>query len=149
MITALDAGRVINPQLLEGQVEGGAVMGQGYALQERFDVVDGMPTSLGFESCGVPTAMDAVPVIETIVVESAEPAGPFGARGIGEITMIPVVPAITAAIHAATGVWVDELPVSPERILEALDSQRHAKDASVTHRKASATPARRRPHRRR
>ncbi len=138
IVTALDAGRVVNPRLLEGQVEGGAVMGQGYALQEQCIVRDGMPVSLGFESCGVPTAVDAAPDIETVVLESAEPLGPFGARGIGEITMIPVVPAITAAIHAATGAWVDEIPATPARVLAALAKLR----------KSSSAPARRRLRRR-
>jgi CO/xanthine dehydrogenase Mo-binding subunit len=98
-------------------------MGQGYALQERCVVREGLPITTGFEACGVPTSMDAVPRIETIAVELREPGGPFGARGIGEITMIPVVPAITAAIHAASGVWVDALPASPERVLAALESR--------------------------
>jgi len=123
VINALDAGRVINPKLFEAQVEGGVVMGQGYALQERCVVREGLPITTGFEACGVPTSMDAVPRIETIAVELREPGGPFGARGIGEITMIPVVPAITAAIHAASGVWVDALPASPERVLAALESR--------------------------
>jgi len=123
VINALDAGRVINPKLFEAQVEGGVVMGQGYALQERCVVREGLPITTGFESCGVPTSMDAVTRIETIAVELREPGGPFGARGIGEITMIPVVPAITAAIHAASGVWVDALPASPERVLAALESR--------------------------
>ena len=121
VVNALDAGRVINPKLLEGQVEGGVVMGQGYALQERLPVRDGMPLGAGFAACNLPTAVDAVPVIETIALEGAEPGGPYGARGIGEITMIPVVPAILAAIHAASGVWVDHLPALPERVLAALD----------------------------
>jgi CO/xanthine dehydrogenase Mo-binding subunit len=129
VVSAIDAGRVINPRLFEGQVEGGVVMGQGYALQERCLMRDGMPTTLGFESCGVPTAVDAVAKIESIAIEEREPAGPFGARGIGEITMIPVVPAITSAIHAACGVWIDELPASPERIRAALDAQGRAPSA--------------------
>ena len=54
------------------------------------------------------------------MIEDPEPGGPYGARGIGEITMIPVVPAITAAIHDACGVWVDELPATPERVLAAI-----------------------------
>jgi CO/xanthine dehydrogenase Mo-binding subunit len=120
VVDAIDAGRVVNPALFAAQVEGGVVMGQGYALQERFVVHDGMPCTMGLDACGIPTAMDAVPQIETVAVEAPEPAGPFGARGIGEITMIPVVPAITAAIHAAVGVWIDALPASPERVLAAL-----------------------------
>lgn len=120
VVNAVDAGRVMHPRLLAGQVEGGIVMGQGYALQERVLVKFGMPLSLGFEACGVPTAVDAVPQIESLTVEIPDSIGPQGARGIGEITMIPVVPAITAAIHAACGVWIDELPASPERVLAAL-----------------------------
>ena len=123
VISALDAGRVINPRLLEGQVEGGAVMGQGYALQERCVVREGMPVSLSLEQCGIPTATDAVPEIETVAVQTEEPRGPFGARGIGEITMISIVPAITAAIHAATGVWMDQIPVLPQRLLAVLQSR--------------------------
>ena len=138
-MSAIDAGRVVNPRLFEGQVEGGAVMGQGYALQERCVLRDGMPLSRGFDGCAVPTALDAVPAIETVAVESAEPLGPFGARGVGEITMIPVVPAITAAIHDAAGVWIDAIPASPERVLAALASAK----------KSVATPSPRRPRPRR
>jgi CO/xanthine dehydrogenase Mo-binding subunit len=126
VVNALDAGRVINPKLLEGQVEGGVVMGQGYALQERFPLNGGMPVAGGLLGCNLPTAVEAVPLIETVAIEGAESAGPYGARGIGEITMIPVVPAITAAIQAATGVWVDEIPVLPEGMLAALDAARAA-----------------------
>jgi CO/xanthine dehydrogenase Mo-binding subunit len=127
VVSAVDAGQVIHPRLFEGQVEGGIVMGQGYALQERVIVERGMPLTLGFEGCGVPTAVDAVPRIESLVVETPDPIGPHGARGVGEITMIPVVPAITAAIHAACGVWIDELPASPLRVLAALAQRdRHA-----------------------
>ena len=114
----------LNPVQFEGQVEGGVVMGQGYALQERCRMERGLPVATGFEGCGVPTSVDAVPIIEIITVEDRELSGPFGARGIGEITMIPIVPAITAAIHDACGVWIDELPASPERIREALAAQR-------------------------
>jgi CO/xanthine dehydrogenase Mo-binding subunit len=139
IVSAIDAGRVVNPRLFEGQVEGGAVMGQGYALQERCILRDGMPVSLGFDACAVPTSLDAAPAIETVAVESAEPLGPFGARGVGEITMIPVVPAITAAIHDAVGIWIDALPASPERVLAALASAK----------RSFAAPAPRRPRLRR
>jgi CO/xanthine dehydrogenase Mo-binding subunit len=122
VVNAVDAGRVINPTLLEGQIEGGVVMGQGYALLERFPTIEGMPVAPGLSTCNLPTAVDAAPLIEPIAIEGHEPWGPFGARGIGEITMIPVVPAITAAIHAAIGVWIDDIPALPERVLAALDA---------------------------
>ena len=120
IVSVIDAGRVVNPRLVRGQVEGGAVMGQGYALTEECASPEGLPATRGFEGSGVPTAMDAVPLIESVVLESPEVNGPLGARGIGEITMIPVVPAIIAAIHNACGVWIDTLPASPERVREAL-----------------------------
>ncbi len=126
VVEAVDAGRVVNPTLLRGQVEGGVVMGQGYALLERLDVRSGMPTTRGLDGCVLPTAVDAVPMIEAIAIEERALAGPFGARGVGEITMIPVAPAITAAIHAAIGVWVDDLPATPARILAGLATQQCA-----------------------
>ncbi|HEY8491860.1 MAG TPA: xanthine dehydrogenase family protein molybdopterin-binding subunit [Dehalococcoidia bacterium] len=122
LVEAVDAGRVINPLLFAGQVEGGAVMAQGYAIQERFEVRDGVPLTRSLGACNIPTAVDAAPVIETLAVETPDPNGPYGARGIGEVTMLPVVPAITAAIHAATGAWVDRIPATPERVLAALES---------------------------
>ena len=124
LVNAIDAGRAINPLLLRGQVEGGAVMGQGYALLEQVPLVEGLPARCGLETCAVPTAVDAVPDIRTVVIEEPEEIGPFGARGVGEATMIAVVPAITAAIHAACGVWIDEIPATPERVLAALADAR-------------------------
>jgi CO/xanthine dehydrogenase Mo-binding subunit len=123
VVNVVDAGRAMNPVLLRGQVEGGTVMGQGYALLERFPCRDGMPEVTGLEACGVPTAVDAVPAIETVIVEDGDGPGPWGARGIGEVTMIAVVPAITAAIHAACGVWINELPATPERIISQLEGR--------------------------
>ena len=120
VVSVIDAGRVVNPRLVRGQVEGGAVMGQGYALTEGCTSVEGLPVTRGFEGSGVPTAMDAVPLVESVVLESPEANGLLGARGIGEITMIPVVPAITAAIYDACGVWIDTLPASPEQVRDAL-----------------------------
>jgi CO/xanthine dehydrogenase Mo-binding subunit len=119
-VVAIDAGRVINPALFRGQVEGGVVMGQGYALLERCTVRDGMPVGLRLDACNLPTAVDAVPAIEIVAIESPEPCGPFGARGVGEIAMIPIVPAITAAIQAACGAWIDAIPAVPERVHAAL-----------------------------
>ena len=122
--SAVDAGRVIHPRLFEGQVEGGAVMGQGYALQERCLLENGMPVEAGLGACAIPTAVDAAPEIRVLAVQSPEPAGPFGARGVGEITMIAVVPAITAAIHDAVGIWLDRIPATPIRVLTALAARR-------------------------
>lgn len=124
IVIAIDAGRVVNPRQLRGQVEGGVVMGLGYALTEECELKEGLPVTRGFDGSGVPTTLDAPPRIEIVVLESPEPIGPFGARGIGEITMIPVVPAITAAIHDACGAWIDALPASPDRVRAALAALR-------------------------
>jgi CO/xanthine dehydrogenase Mo-binding subunit len=129
-VVAVDAGRVINPALFRGQVEGGVVMGQGYALLERCAVRDGMPVGLRLDACNLPTAVDAVPAIEVVAIESPEPCGPFGARGIGEIAMIPIVPAIIAAIHAACGAWVDAIPAVPQRVRAALATASRSNDRS-------------------
>jgi len=126
VVEAVDAGRVINPLLFTAQVEGGVVMGQGYALQERFDVREAVPLTASLGECLIPTSLDAAPIIEVIAVESPDPEGPHGARGIGEVTMLPVVPALTAAIQAATGAWVDRLPALPERVLIAVDGLERA-----------------------
>lgn len=120
IVEAIDAGRVINPLLFRGQVEGGVVMGQGYALQEQFHVRNGVPLTTTLGACCIPTAVDAAPCIEVVTVETPDPNGPYGARGIGEVTMLPVVPAITAAIHDATGAWIDSLPATSEKVLSAL-----------------------------
>jgi len=130
VVVAVDAGRVINPALFRGQVEGGVVMGQGYALLERCAVRDGMPVGLRLDACNLPTAVDAVPAIEVVAIESPEPCGPFGARGIGEIAMIPIVPAIIAAIHAACGAWVDAIPAVPQRVRAALATASRSNDRS-------------------
>jgi CO/xanthine dehydrogenase Mo-binding subunit len=131
VVEVVDAGRVLNTEQFRGQVEGGVVMGQGYALTEYCAVALGMPQSRGFEGNGVPTAVDAVSAIEVVAVESPELLGPFGARGIGEVVMIPVVPAITAAIHDACGAWIDEIPATPERVRAALAARSPADVASA------------------
>jgi CO/xanthine dehydrogenase Mo-binding subunit len=120
MVSAVDAGRVMNPMQVRGQVEGGAVMGLGYALSEECRVMEGMPVTRGFEGSSIPTSLDAPMLMEYDIVESRETSTPLGARGIGEITMIPVVPAITAAIHDACGAWIDAIPATPERVRAAL-----------------------------
>jgi CO/xanthine dehydrogenase Mo-binding subunit len=125
VVSVIDAGRVVNPRLALGQVEGGAVMGQGYALTEECALSEGMPLTRGFEESGILTAVDAIQRIESVILESADPLGPYGARGIGEIVMIPVVPAITAAIHDSCGVWMDTLPAIPDRVRTAIGEHRN------------------------
>ncbi|WP_028308609.1 xanthine dehydrogenase family protein molybdopterin-binding subunit [Desulfitibacter alkalitolerans] len=118
-VCALDAGRVINIQGLEGQSEGGTVMGMGYALLEDIELHEGKTDILNFNKYLIPTALD-VPEIETIPVEVNEATGPFGAKGVAEGVCIPISPAITNAIYDAIGVRIETLPATLERVQDAL-----------------------------
>lgn len=119
-VAAHDVGRAINPIGVEGQIEGGFVMGQGYSLSEEYLLTEGIPQTTTLATFLVPTILDAPPEIVPIIIEGADPDGPFGARGMGEVPMLPTPGAVTAAIHDAIGVWVDEIPCTPERVLRAL-----------------------------
>jgi CO/xanthine dehydrogenase Mo-binding subunit len=118
-VAAHDVGQAINPTLVEGQIEGGFAMGQGYGMMEEHSLVDGMPQTTTLATFLIPTILD-VPEIVSVILEEPDPDGPAGARGIGEVPMLPTPAAIADAIHDATGAWVDRLPCSPENVLRAL-----------------------------
>jgi len=120
VLAAHDPGKVINPQALEGQVEGGIVMAQGWALIEDFIQQDGFIKTHGFSELLIPTSMDAPEQIAYRSIEVADPLGPYGARGVGEMTMMLLAPAILDAIHDATGIWFNKIPVKAEDMLLAL-----------------------------
>lgn len=117
---AHDLGRVINPQLAEGQVEGGIAQGLGLALMEEF--IPGRTENL--HDYLIPTTGD-MPEIETIFLEVPDPEGPMGAKGLGEHVLIPTAPAILNAIRDATGALVTELPALPHRVLAAIREAGH------------------------
>jgi len=119
LTSAFDVGRAINPDLVEGQITGGAVMGMGFALTEDLLVQDGRILNSSFSDYRLLRACDA-PDIVPIIVESNEPTGPYGAKGIGEGCMVNVASAIANAIWHATGVRLTELPMTPEKILQEL-----------------------------
>jgi len=119
-VSADDVGQAINPALVEGQVEGAVVQAQGYALMEDWKTKDGRVLTDQLSTYLIPTIWDIPEKVETVMVEVPDPNGPWGARGLGELPFLPVAPAIGAAIHNATGVWVDEFPFTPERVLRAL-----------------------------
>jgi CO/xanthine dehydrogenase Mo-binding subunit len=119
VVAADDVGRVIHPVLAEGQVEGGTLQAVGYATIEEIKLHDGRYLNDRLATYLIPTALDA-PRIETILVEAPFSLAPHGAKGIGELPMDVGAPAVVAAIHDATGVWIHDLPASPERILAAL-----------------------------
>jgi len=116
---AHDVGRAINPLLVEGQVEGSVYMGLGEALMEEQEFRKGLhkwPSMLEYKS---PTFLD-MPEVETFIVETVDPEGPYGAKEAGQGPLLPVIPAVSAAVFDALGVWIDEIPVTPEKIVEAL-----------------------------
>jgi 4-hydroxybenzoyl-CoA reductase subunit alpha len=116
---AHDVGRAINPLLVEGQVEGSVYMGLGEALMEEQTFRKGMhkwPSMLEYKS---PTFLD-MPEVETFIVETIDPEGPYGAKEAGQGPLLPVPPAVCAAVHDALGVWIDEVPITPEKVVEAL-----------------------------
>jgi xanthine dehydrogenase molybdenum-binding subunit len=136
LVCANDVGRAINPMAVEGQIEGGAQMGLGYALTEELIVREGRVLNPHFLDYRLFTAAD-MPAIETIIVETDDPGGPFGAKGVGEMGGTPTAAAIANAIYAAVGVRLTELPMTPERVLAAL-AARAAGEAAL---RPAAEPA--------
>jgi CO/xanthine dehydrogenase Mo-binding subunit len=120
VVCADDVGQAINPELVIGQIEGGVVQAQGYAISEDFKTKDGRVLTDQFSTYLIPTIWDIPEKVESVLVEIPEPNGPWGARGMGELPFLPLAPAIAAAIHDAIGVWIDGFPFTPERVLRAL-----------------------------
>ena len=117
---AHDVGKVINPRLCEGQVEGGVLPGVGWAVREEMTYEEGKGFyNTGFHKYMLPTADDH-PEIISILVESNDPKGTFGMKGIGEVGCIPTLPAIFSAVEDATGVRFEEAPLTPDRVLAGL-----------------------------
>src|SRR5438067_2412403 len=117
-VAAHDVGRAINPQSVEGQIEGGVVMGLGFALSERVVYDDGVNLTGTFAQYLIPTAVES-PEIEPVVLESGEGLGPFSARGIGEPPVGAVAPAVASALADALGRRITVLPFTPERVVGA------------------------------
>jgi 4-hydroxybenzoyl-CoA reductase subunit alpha len=125
-----DVGRALNPLLVEGQVEGSVYMGIGEALMEEQVFRKNLhkhPSMLDYKS---PTTLET-PEIHTILVETDDPEGPFGAKEAGQGPLLPVIPAIANAIHHALGIRIDEVPITPDKILKALDLKRAGKTPRV------------------
>jgi xanthine dehydrogenase molybdenum-binding subunit len=110
VVAAHDAGKVINPTLVEGQIEGAVHMGLGFALSEDYVVRDGHPVTTTLKSLGiVPPA--GMPDVECVLVEVPQPEGPYGAKGLGEIGLVPTAAAVAGALHAFEGTWRTRLPM--------------------------------------
>ena len=121
MWAAHDVGRAINPQGVEGQIEGAIAQGVGYGLKEEFN-----PKRPGFSAYKLPTSLD-MPEVHSIIIENPDPNSPLGAKGIGEPALLATAPAILNAIYDAVGVRITRLPATPERILEALKEKEQRK----------------------
>ncbi|MFI5371645.1 MAG: xanthine dehydrogenase family protein molybdopterin-binding subunit [Candidatus Eisenbacteria bacterium] len=121
--TAQEFGRAIHPVLAAGQIEGGTLQALGWALLEEVRWKDGRVWNAQLTNYIIPTSADAPP-IHTVIVENPYSGGPQGAKGVGELPMDVPAPAVVAAIHHATGVWLDEIPITPERLLRAMRAVR-------------------------
>jgi CO/xanthine dehydrogenase Mo-binding subunit len=119
--TAQDIGRAINPLFAAGQIEGGTLQAVGYGLLEELKWDRGRIVNRQLTNYIIPTSMDA-PEMETLIIEKEYPHGPFGAKGVGELPMDGTAPAIAAAVFYATGAFISEIPVTPERLMAALES---------------------------
>ncbi|CAN7209050.1 xanthine dehydrogenase family protein molybdopterin-binding subunit [Bradyrhizobium sp. LjRoot220] len=126
-----DVGRALNPRAIQGQIQGGVVQGLGYALHEEVTIgANGRVNQSGFETYRVPLALDVVPV-ETSLYEGAPSIGPLGTKGAGEVPILNVGAAVACAVANATGKRVQELPLTPPRVLELLLDRKP--DLSLSH----------------
>ncbi len=116
---AHDIGKALNPLLVEGQVEGSVYMGLGEALLEEHAFRGGLHRGPSLLDYKIPTALE-MPPVETILVESIDPEGPFGAKEAGQGPLLPVIPAVVNAVHDALGIRIDEVPMTPDKIVAAL-----------------------------
>ncbi|MBW1721942.1 MAG: xanthine dehydrogenase family protein molybdopterin-binding subunit [Deltaproteobacteria bacterium] len=125
LVAAHDVGKAINPTLLKGQIYGAAYTGVGYGLCEEMILKNGRVMNGNFRDYKMLTAKDKIPV-DAVIVETQDPDGPFGAKGVGEPGLVPTAPAIANAVYDAIGVRIRDLPITPEKILNALKGKKTA-----------------------
>ncbi len=128
VVSAHDVGRAINPAQIRGQIEGAVVQGQGYALMERLVSIDGVIKNPLLSTYLIPTVLDVPREVKSVILEEVNPNGPWGVRGVAEMGLITLAPAIAAAVHDATGVWIDDIPLTPDRVLKSLQTAIKAGD---------------------
>ena len=118
-----DVGTAIHPSYVEGQMQGGAVQGIGWALNEEYVYgKEGQLQNTGFLDYRVPVASD-MPMIDAIIVEVPNPGHPYGVRGVGEVPIVPPLAAVANAVSHAIGIRMTDLPMSPPKILAAIDAE--------------------------
>ena len=120
VVCANDVGKAINPMLIQGQIEGAVVQAHGYSLMENLWVENGRIRNPFFSQYLIPGIKDIPDHVESVIMEIPDPIGPWGARGMAEMPFMPLAPAIIAALHDATGVWFDEIPLTPARVVAKL-----------------------------
>ena len=118
-----DAGKAVHPSYVEGQMQGGTVQGLGWALNEEYFMSDnGELVNSSLLDYRMMTSLDT-PMIDTVIVEVANPGHPFGVRGVGEASIVPPMAAVANAVHQATGLTIDQLPLSPGVLVAAIQDQ--------------------------
>jgi CO/xanthine dehydrogenase Mo-binding subunit len=120
LISANDVGKALNPQQIVGQIEGAVVQASGYTILEDFSQNDGFVQTPHLSTYLIPTVLDIPERVHSLILEYPDPLGPFGARGMAEMPFLPLAPAVVAAVHDATGVWFNDFPLTPERVLRGL-----------------------------
>lgn len=118
-----DVGLAVNPQQVEGQIEGAVVQANGYGITERFIQKNGIALTTKFSTYLIPTALDIPQTVELVVLENADKRGPWGIKGMGEMPYLPYVPALVASIKDAIGKWIDKFPMTPELIWEKIQTK--------------------------
>jgi len=115
-----DAGKAIHPSYVEGQFQGGAAQGIGWAINEEYIYgADGRMQNAGFLDYRIPVASD-LPMIDTVILEIPNPGHPYGVRGVGETSIVPPLAAVANAVSHAIGVRMTDIPISPPKVLKAI-----------------------------
>jgi CO/xanthine dehydrogenase Mo-binding subunit len=120
VISVDDVGKAVNPQQVQGQIEGAVVQAAGYTILENFVQKGGYVQTQTLSTYLIPTVLDIPDRVNSVILEYPDPIGPYGARGMGEMPFLSIAPAVTAAVHDATGVWFHEFPLTPDRVLRGL-----------------------------
>jgi len=120
VVSANDVGRAVNPEQVQGQIEGAVVQAHGYTRMEKLVSVNGVIKNPYLSTYLIPSVLDIPREVKSIILEYADPIGPWGVRGMAEMPFLTIAPAISAAIHDATGVWIDDIPMTPDLVVKRL-----------------------------
>jgi len=123
VVSTHDVGRAVNPDLIVGQIEGAVVQAAGYTILENLQMAEGRILNPYLSTYLIPTVLDIPAEVKSVILEHPDPNGPWGVRGMAEMPLLTLAPAIAAAVYDATGVWLDALPMTPDRVVAALREQ--------------------------